>query len=41
MKAAVVKSNSTIEIKTMGKPSPGTHDIVVKMMACGICGSDV
>lgn len=41
MKAAVVKSNSTIEIKTMEKPPVGPGDILVKMQACGICGSDV
>ena len=41
MKAAVVKSNSIIEIATMEKLSPGPHDIIVKMQACGICGSDV
>jgi len=41
MKAAVVKSNSIIEIKTVEKPSLGAYDILVKMQACGICGSDV
>ena len=41
MKAAVVKSNSIIEIKTVEKPSLGACDILVKMQACGICGSDV
>ena len=41
MKAAVVKSNSNIEIKNIEKPPIGTGDILVKMRACGICGSDV
>ena len=41
MKAAVVKSNSNIEIKNIEKQSVGTGDILVKMRACGICGSDV
>ena len=41
MKAAVVKSNSIIEIITMEKPPLGSYDILVKMQACGICGSDV
>ena len=41
MKAAVVKSNSNIEIKNIEKPSVGPGDILVKMRACGICGSDV
>ena len=41
MKAAIVKSDSNIEIKNMIKPSLGPDDILVKMHACGICGSDV
>ena len=41
MKAAVVKSNSNIEIKNIEDQSVGPGDILVKMCACGICGSDV
>ena len=41
MKAAVVKSNSNIEIKNIENQSVGPGDILVKMRACGICGSDV
>ena len=41
MKAAVVKSNSNIEIKNIENQSLGPGDILVKMRACGICGSDV
>ena len=41
MKAAVVKSNSNIEIKNIEKPPVGPGDMLVKMRACGICGSDV
>jgi len=41
MKAAVVKSNSNIEIKNIEKPPVGQGDMLVKMRACGICGSDV
>jgi len=41
MKAAVIKSNSNIEIKNIGNQSVGPGDILVKMRACGICGSDV
>ena len=41
MKAAVVKSNSNIEIKNIENQSVGPGDILVKMHACGICGSDV
>jgi len=41
MNAAIVKSNSNIEIKNIEKQSVGPGDILVKMRACGICGSDV
>jgi len=41
MKAAVVKGNSTIEIKSIEKQSLGPGDMLVQMRACGICGSDV
>ena len=41
MKAAVIKSNSNIEIKNIENQSAGPGDILVKMRACGICGSDV
>ena len=41
MKAAVVKGNSSIEIKNIEKQSLGPGDILVQMRACGICGSDV
>ena len=41
MRTAIVKGNSTIEIKNIEKQSVGPGDILVKMRACGICGSDV
>ena len=41
MKMVLVKGNSTVEIKDVNKPSLGSHEILVKMQACGICGSDV
>jgi len=41
MKMVQVKGNSTVEIKDVDKPSLGSHEILVKMQACGICGSDV
>ena len=41
MKVVVVKSNSNIEIKNIENQSVGPGDILVKMRACGICGSDV
>ena len=41
MKMVQVKGNSMVEIKDVDKPSLGLHEILVKMQACGICGSDV
>ena len=41
MNVVIVKSNSNIEIKNIEKPLVGPGDILVKMRACGICGSDV
>ena len=41
MNAAIIKSNSNVEIKNVEKPRVGPGDILVKMRACGICGSDV
>jgi len=41
MDAAIVKTNSNVEIKNVEKPHVGPGDILVKMRACGICGSDV
>ena len=41
MKAAFVKGTSKVVIKDIEKPKLGKGDILVKMHACGICGSDV
>jgi len=41
MKAAIVEGSSNIEIKNLVKPPLGPDEILVKMHACGICGSDV
>jgi len=41
MKAAFVKGPSQVEIRTVEKPVVGSGDILVKMQACGVCGSDL
>ena len=41
MKAAFVKSPSQVEIRIVDKPTVGLGDILVKMQACGVCGSDL
>jgi L-iditol 2-dehydrogenase len=41
MKAAVVKGPSKVAVEDIEKPKLGKGEIMVKMHACGICGSDV
>jgi len=40
MKSAIVK-DKTVEIQNISNPELGSNDVLVKMQACGICGSDV
>jgi 2-desacetyl-2-hydroxyethyl bacteriochlorophyllide A dehydrogenase len=41
MKAAVVVTPGTIEIRTVPDPTPGPTDVVVQPAAVGICGTDL
>lgn len=41
MKAAFVKDLSRVVVEDIEKPILGTGDVLVKMHACGICGSDL
>lgn len=41
MKAAFVKAPSQVEVRTVDKPIVRDGDIMVKMQACGVCGSDL
>ncbi len=41
MKVSVWYSNEDIRIEEVPKPQPGPKEILIKVMACGICGSDV
>lgn len=41
MKAAFVKDSSKVVVEDVSKPEMGSGDILVKMFACGICGSDL
>lgn len=41
MRAAFVKGPSQVEIRTIDKPSMSNGDIMVRMQACGVCGSDL
>ncbi|MFC1413146.1 zinc-dependent alcohol dehydrogenase family protein [Streptacidiphilus sp. N1-12] len=41
MKAAVISSPGVVGIETVEDPAPGPRDVVVKVSACGLCGTDL
>jgi L-iditol 2-dehydrogenase len=41
MKALLLKKYMELELTDMPQPELGTHDVLVRVRACGICGSDV
>ncbi|MGM0688726.1 MAG: alcohol dehydrogenase catalytic domain-containing protein, partial [Bacillota bacterium] len=41
MKVSVWYNNKDIRIEEMSTPEPGRNEILVKVMSCGICGSDI
>ncbi len=41
MRTAVWYNNRDIRIEEVEKPVPGPHEMLVKIMACGLCGSDI
>ena len=41
MKSAFVRNKNTVSIHNVPDPKPGKQDILVKMRACGLCGSDL
>jgi len=41
MKVAVIHAPDEIRLDTHEIPEPGPNDVVVKVAACGICGSDI
>ncbi|MBN1352649.1 zinc-dependent alcohol dehydrogenase family protein [candidate division KSB1 bacterium] len=40
MKAAVFLNYNKIEIRDIPKPEPGDNEVVLKVGACGVCGTD-
>ncbi|MFI4912262.1 MAG: alcohol dehydrogenase catalytic domain-containing protein [Sedimentisphaeraceae bacterium JB056] len=40
MKAAVIKKPAVIEIENVEKPSPQTGEVLLKVEACALCGTD-
>lgn len=41
MKAAVYHGPRDIRVEQVERPGPGEHDVLVRVRACGICGSDL
>jgi L-iditol 2-dehydrogenase len=41
MKVGVYYRNSDVRVENRPDPTPGDGDILVKVMACGLCGSDL
>ncbi|HEU4443454.1 MAG TPA: alcohol dehydrogenase catalytic domain-containing protein [Nitrososphaeraceae archaeon] len=41
LKAVFVKEKKTITVDELSSPKPGSSDVLVKMRACGLCGSDL
>ena len=41
MKVSVWHNNNDIRIEEVPKPRPGHKEILIKVLACGICGSDI
>jgi L-iditol 2-dehydrogenase len=41
MKVSVWYSNEDIRIEEVPKPKPGPNEILIKVISCGICGSDI
>ena len=41
MRAALVKRGGGLEVVDLDIPKPGDGEILVRMVACGICGTDL
>ena len=40
MKAVLLTEIGKLEVKEIPTPKPGPDELVIKMLACGICGTD-
>ena len=41
MRAAIINEKHELEITSVPDPTPGPEELVLKVKACGICGSDL
>ncbi|MDX6314074.1 MAG: hypothetical protein QOF44_3538, partial [Streptomyces sp.] len=41
MKAALISAPGVVGIETVDDPTPGPRDVVVRVSACGLCGTDL
>lgn len=41
MKAAVFLGNRTIKVREVPTPTPPPNEVLIKVLACGVCGTDV
>ncbi len=41
MKAAILHAGGDLRMQTVADPAPAAHEVVVKVHACSICGSDL
>ncbi len=41
MKGAVFAGDRRVEVRDFPEPEPGPGEVVLKMMASGLCGSDL
>src|SRR5438105_2843830 len=41
MKAVVIEQPNELKVKQIGDPTPRAGEVVVKVDACGICGTDI
>ena len=41
MKAAVTSDGHDFEVVDMPDPTPGVDQLVIRVAACGVCGSDI
>jgi len=41
MKAAVLKGIENLEMENISRPTPSPQEILIKVKACSICGTDI